>query len=202
MSAILKYLNENQGAVLAVLTALSVLTTLAVVWVMMRANKLTAKSLERALGFERRRSRPYVVFNIVTSGQGYTYASLKNVGLTSAYYIRVSIEPKVIYQENGEDKDLALTSHPLPFLPPGEEVTDLIDDSAVFLERYRKTHSFKGFVEYQDSPESDAVRYKEELLIDLSLKRKRSLLPEQSLAAELKEVNLTLTEISRRLGEQ
>jgi hypothetical protein len=199
---VLKFLNDNQGAVMTFLTALYVITTLGVVWLMMKANKLARKSFEKAIESERRRSRPYVVFNIITSTNHDTYAAIKNYGLNSAFYIKVSIEPKLIYNEGIGDTGVALTSQKIPFLPPGEEITELIDQSATFFERYKGRQSFQGSIEYQDSPESDAVCYKEEFLIDLSFRKKRSLLPEKLLADEVRELNETLTVLSKSLKER
>lgn len=198
---LLKFLNDNQGAVMAILTALYVITTVGMVRLMVGANKLSRNSLEKAIEFERRRSRPYLIFNIITSPDHYTYGVVKNLGITSAFYVKVSITPKLIYTEGGKENELALTSQKIPFLSPGEEISDLIDQSAVFFERYNDTQFLEGFIEYQDSPASDAICYREELRIDLSLRRKRSFLPEKSLADELRSLNETLTDISQHLKD-
>src|SRR2546423_3644195 len=106
---IVNWLNQNQGFVMAILTVVYVVTTIIIALLTLKATRLSRKNLDMALELERNRLRPYVLFNISSSiAQKNTFASIKNLGLTAAYNIRVSIKPKLA--QFGEERASSLTS--------------------------------------------------------------------------------------------
>jgi hypothetical protein len=183
------WLNRNQGAVMTVLTLVYVVATILLVW-------LSRKSLKTSLALEKNRLRPYVLFNISSSiARKTTYASIKNLGLTAAYNIKVSIEPKL---EHLHDTESPLIGRDILFLPPCEEVTDIIDSSPAFHQKYPNP-LFTGAVEYENST---GEKYREAFRIDLTFLKKRLYTRESTVADELKQINETLTVIARHLERQ
>jgi len=128
---IVNWLNKNQGFVMAILTVVYVVTTIIIALLTLKATRLSRKNLDMTLELEKNRLRPYVLFNISSSiAQKNTFASIKNLGLTAAYNIKVSIKPKLA--QFGEERESSLTSRNILFFPPGEEVADVIDSSPAF----------------------------------------------------------------------
>ena len=96
------------------------------------------------------------------------------------------------------DVEAPLTSRDILFLPPGEEVTDVIDSSPAFHEKYPEP-IFEGEVEYEDSK---AEKFKEPFRIDLTFLMKRLYVREASITDELKQVNKTLAVIAKHLEQK
>ena len=91
---IVNWLNQNQGFVMAVLTIVYVITTIVIALLTLKATRLSEKNLDTAIELEKNRLRPYVLFNISTSmANKTTYASIKNLRLTAASNVKVSIKP-------------------------------------------------------------------------------------------------------------
>lgn len=178
---------------MALLTLVYVLATFVIAWLSLRATNLSQKNLDMAIQLEKNRMRPYVLFNISSSTvRKITFSSIKNFGLTAAYNVKVSIEPKLTYDGSMES---ALTAQKILFFPPGEEVTDSIDASPAFHQRYPES-TFVGFVEYEDS---SANKYKDHFHIDLTFLKKRNYIREATVADELKQVNESLARIATHL---
>jgi len=184
---------------MAVLTLVYVVTTIIIALLTLKAPRLSRKNLDMALELEKNRLRPYVLFNISSSiAQRNTFASIKNLGLTAAYNIKVSIKPKLGHLYDGEERESSLTSRNILFLPPGEEVTDVIDSSPEFHQNYPEP-MFEGIVEYEDS---NANKFKEPFRIDLTFLKKRIYVREASVTDELKQVNKNLAVIAKHLEQK
>jgi hypothetical protein len=190
---IVNWLNQNQGLVMTVLTLVYVVATLAIVFLTLKATRLSQKTVDTAIALEKNRLRPYVLFNISSSiANKTTYASIKNLGLTAAYKVRVSIQPKL---EHLHDVESPLTARDILFLPPGEEITDVIDSSPAFHQKYPNP-LFEGTVEYENS---DADKFQEPFRIDLTFLKKRLYVRQSSVVDELNQVNETLAVIAKHL---
>jgi hypothetical protein len=190
------WLNQNQGFVMALLTFVYVAATILIAFLTLKATRLSQKNLDTAIELEKNRLRPYVLFNISSStARRNTFASIKNLGLTAAYNIKVSIRPKL---EHLHDAESPLTSRNILFLPPGEEVIDVIDSSPAFHQRYPEP-IFEGAVEYEDLK---ANKFKEPFRIDLTFLKKRAYILEASVADELKQLNETLAVIAKHLEHE
>lgn len=191
-----KWLNQNQGFVMMILTFVYVAATIFIVGLSIKTSRLAQKNLDVVVQFEKSRLRPYVLFNISSSiVNRYTYASIKNRGLSAAYNIRISIQPPLAHHYDGQSP---LTHRDILFLPPDEEITDAIDSSPAFHEKYPEP-VFAGTVEYADL---EGNKYKEAFRIDLTFLKKRIYVREPSVGNELKHLNETLTAISKSLAQK
>jgi hypothetical protein len=182
-------LNRNQGAVMAVLTFVYVVATIVIVF-------FTRKLVKIALVLEKNRLRPYVLFNISSSTTSKTtFASIRNLGLTAAYNVKVAIQPEL---EHMHDTVSPLTGRDILFLPPGEEITDVIDSSPAFHQKYPNP-LFEGSVKYQNY---DGDKFEESFRIDLTFLKKRVYIRESSIVDELKQINETLAGSARQLERE
>jgi len=193
---LMNWLNQNQGFVMAVLTFVYVVATIIIAVLSIKTTGLAQKNLDTALELEKNRLRPYVIFNLSSSiRKKSTYASIKNYGLTAAYNIKVSIDPALAHHYDGQSP---LTHRDILFLPPSERVTDLIDSSPAFHQRYPQP-LFEGTVQYEDLR---GTKYKEPFRIDLTFLKKRIYRSDTSLVDELKQLNSTLESINRSLRRE
>lgn len=178
-----------------ILTFVYVVATIIIVGLSVKSTRLAQKNLDTALQLEKNRVRPYVIFNISSSmARKYTYASLKNRGLSAAYNIRISIEPPLVHHHDGHSP---LTHRHILFLPPDEEITDVIDMSPAFHETYKEP-LFEGTVEYEDLTGN---KYNEPFRLDLTFLKKRIYIREASIGDELTQMNETLIAISKHLEQ-
>ena len=190
------WLNQNQAVVMASLTFVYVITTIGIAAVSVWSTTLAHRNLKTIKELEENRLRPYVIFNLSSSiRKKSTYASIKNYGLTAAYNIKVSINPALAHHYDGQSP---LTHRDILFLPPNERVTDLIDSSPAFHQKYPQS-IFEGIVQYEDSK---GTKYKEPFRIDLTFLKKRMYVRETSLGDELKELNKTLRSINTSLKKE
>lgn len=192
----IKCLNENQGAVMAALTFVYVATTIVIAFLSLKATKLSQKNIDTLAELEKNRVRPFVVFNISSSiPTRTTCASVKNLGLTAAHNVKITISPKLGCLRNGEEFESALTAHNILFLAAHDEVNDVIDSSPSFYEKYPEPF-FEGCVEYEDA---ESNKYKEQFRLDLTFLMKRIYVGEPSVTNELKEINESLKSIVNKL---
>ena len=190
------WLNQNQAVVMAMLTFVYVVATIVIEGLSIQTTRLAQKNLDMALQLERNRLRPYVVFNISSStARKYTYASIKNRGLSAAYNVKVSIKPALVHHYDGQSP---LTHREILFLPPDEEITDAIDSSPAFHEKYPEP-VFEGDVQYADLAGN---KYAEPFRIDLTFLKKRIYIREASVGDELKQLNETVTLIAKHLEQK
>ncbi len=172
---------------MVVLTFVYVVATIVIVF-------FTRKSVTTTIALEKNRLRPYVIFNISSSTTSHmTFASIRNLGLTAAYDVKVTIQPEL---EGARGQPSSLTAYPILFLPPGDEVTDVIDFSPTFHQKYDNP-LFEGSVEYRNHA---GDRFNEPFRIDLTLLKKRTF-TRDSIGDELKKINETLIAISRQLDD-
>jgi len=107
--------------------------------------------------------------------------------------VKVTIHPEL---EGVRGQPSSLTAYPILFLPPGDEVTDIIDFSPTFHQKYDNP-LFEGGVEYQNHA---GDRFNEPFRIDLTFLKKRTFIRD-SIGDELKKINETLIAISRQLDD-
>jgi hypothetical protein len=84
------WLNQNQGFAIALLTLVYVVTTVIIAIIMARSNYLASKNIRLSIEFEKSRSRPNVIFDIVIENRT-VHAVLKNIGQSPAKHISVSV---------------------------------------------------------------------------------------------------------------
>lgn len=193
---LMNWLNQNQGFVMAMLTFVYVIATIVIAVLSVKSNRLAQQNVETIVELEKNRLRPYVIFNLSSSIRKRSmYASIKNYGLTAAYNVKVSINPALAHHY---DEQSPLTGRDILFLPPNERVTDLIDSSPSFHQKYPEP-IFEGTVQYEDSK---GTKYKEPFRLDLTFLKKRIYVREPSLADQLKELRKTLESIDRSLKKE
>lgn len=97
MNDLIQWFNQNNGFILAFLTLIYVLATLVIVRMMMSANRISVKSIEMIVRLEEERTRPSVFFQLSTQIVDIVnvFASIQNLGLRTAYDIKIDIEPKL-----------------------------------------------------------------------------------------------------------
>lgn len=191
---VLRWLNQNQGFVTSVLTLVYVIATLCIVFVALRANRLSAKQLTQALELERHRSRPYVIFDLEPR-LGIVYVVLRNIGATPAHKVRVSVTPLLETVINGEQVQSALTKGDIGFIAPGRRLEDILDAGAVVLQRYPKP-LFTGSVSYGDG---EGAHYEESFRIDLSLEMDTAAVLIDTQGSDTDRIIRALREIAGRL---
>ncbi len=186
----IKWCNENQGYVTALLTLVLALLTLIYVVTTIVIASLSRKSLKLLVDSEIRRTRPQVIFNVFTENR-IAFASIKNYGLTPATDISVAIKPNLSRAFDEDDDESALTSQTISFLPPNFEVKDSLGGSIAFYQKYQNP-VFSGEVGYKDT---EGNSYKEQFHIDLNPLRKRLYTSETPVSKSLEKISGDVTEL-------
>jgi hypothetical protein len=194
MYDIIQWLNANQGFALALLTFVYVAATIFVALLMSKSNTLARKSIEVAIQLDKSRSRPYVLFDILIDGS-LVYAIVKNIGLTAAKNVLVSIEPALLVTANKEQKQTALINHVIEFIPPQREFKDFLDVSHHFVSSYPDL-SFRGRIEYKDMQEQS---YNEQFTINLNFQKQLSYIEEKDIAQEIEKIGRHVESVSRTM---
>lgn len=184
------WLNENNGFLLVILTAVYVIATIITVRKMAKSNEIAQNSMEIFAEFEKDKSRPTVVFKIEPTKIILLEVNIKNIGVSTAYNIKVKTDPE-IRRFDGDEK-IKFISEGIPSLPPGSEISTIIGS----FEEFTKAVSCKvvtGFIEYE---RLDKKKYKEEFHIDLSLYEGTSKIREKGAHEIAKELEKIKTELS------
>ena len=178
------WLNANSGAVMACLTLVYVTATLVLVL-------LGWRNLRVLVALERRRSRPYVVFDVIME-QRAIKAVVSNVGLTSARDVKITIEPQL--QRLGRPSPL--TSEAIAYLAPGRDVADFIEGAPAFYNEWPNPR-FVGTVAYGDDA---GKRYQETFTIDLGYRRELLSVSTPEIPEELSKIRAALETMASASG--
>ena len=165
----IEWLNANDGAIVALLTAtmafltfVYVIATMIIVW-------LSHKSMKQAILIEKSRVRPYVTFDIVIERKYHSfYAVLKNNGISAACDIEVSMNPPISREIQNEDWGISFVENKIPFLAPDRELKDFIDVTHQFLSGDEE-RKYDVTVSYSDR---EGDHYEEKAIISLEHHRK------------------------------
>ena len=189
MMDLVKWFNENQGFALSVLTFAYVVCTGIIVFVMSKANT-------QAVDLERQRSRPIVIFDIELFPRYLLCATLKNIGLTAAYHVKVECEPALINEFR--DEPSKLTTSEVEFLAPQRRIADVLADVGRHpREGEQPVEIVKGRVCYKDA---EGNSYAEPFSIDLAQERRLVIFSEGQIVNEVRGISITLKNIARKLG--
>lgn len=167
MSDIVTWLNANQGFALSLLTLLYAAATIVIVWVQIRANRLSAKNIETIVALQEERTRPSVLFWLEPRDYGFVFASVKNIGDTTAFDIRIDVEPVPKREDKRDDKEkeeIAFLVEGIASLPPGGELSTLVCRWE-HLRQQNEELFFDGKVRYRSRNDNT---YEEPFKIDLS----------------------------------
>ena len=156
------WLNQNQGAVIAVLTfvyvivtTIYVITSVKIVKKMKKSNDLVRESNElsrqaliQSMQFEKERNRPYVIFDLILRKRAF-YAIVKNIGKQPAYDVKITTEPEIT-RDIKSAAQVSFIEKGISFLAPNREIQDFVDVSPSFLKKHPAT-TFSVDVSYKDS---------------------------------------------------
>lgn len=191
----INWLNSNQGFVMAVLTLVYVGTTAFMAWLMRRTNQLAARNMELVLELERRRSRPYVLFDIVAKDH-IVRAVVRNAGRTVARNVTVTVTPALGRDGGAGERESPLTRQGIAYLAPGREFSDALDSGPSFFGKYAEAR-FDGSVSYQDS---DGLLHTEPFHIDLGFQKDLLFVSEKNVGAEIEKLGKQLDRIASMLS--
>jgi hypothetical protein len=90
-----------------------------------------------------------------------------------------------------------LTAYPILFLPPNDQVEDVLDSSPEFHRKFPNP-VFDGFVSYEDL---DGNHFKEAFSIDLTYLKKRIYVSEGSVVDEFGKLNKSIARIADHFDE-
>jgi hypothetical protein len=187
-------LNENQGAVMAVLTAIYVVATLVLVGLSKRQAQTNQQTLDFLAQVERSRKRPYVIFEIVYTDL-VAYASIRNTGISPALDVRISVTPRLQWDKDSEE--IAFIKTGLAFLAPNREVSEPLGVLENMNEMYPEFR-FAGIIRYRDS---EGKSYEEPFAIDLNYIKTAGVISPKTVADELQGISKSLEQIKEVLSE-
>ena len=157
------WLNANQGATLALLTAVYVVATIYLAWSSRRSNRLHAKNIDMLLELEKRRNRPVVILRFEQLHQHLVSVVLVNIGKSVAFDINVDINPLPRYQDS-EDPAASFLHKETLSLAPGAELRALVG----YVSNIKELHpdlTYRGEVSYQSQ---NGTEHNEPFRIDLN----------------------------------
>ena len=186
------WLDAHQGAVMALLTLVYVLATITLVIVAIRGNRTAQRQLELAVDLERRRSRPYITFDLEPR-KGLMYVTLRNSGITAAFNVKTVVTPKVEQVLRGQRHEVPLTKHIITTIPPGRVLEVLLDSSSSFFAQTPE-RLFSGRIEYHDE---SGHGYEELIKIDLAFWEHVTYTPDPNVAKEVEKVAQAIQALAR-----
>ncbi len=159
----IEWMNANSGFMSALLTAVYVIATIAILFVMITSNFLARKGLEQAIELERSRVRPYL--SITTKiikyrdendkiGLPIAYLLLKNHGESQAYNVRSEINPLLYSKVSIGGKDVKKTPYFVENIISNIAPKQILIDSLGFTQRLFETYEkpiFNIIITYSDS---------------------------------------------------
>lgn len=136
MNDLIIWCNSNAGFLMAVLTAVYVLATVAIVLISMRANRISQANIEALSKLEEERIRPFVEVEMENDIQFITF-KVANNGQTAAYDISFEIDRPLKLLLKGKDaENIGLIEHGIGTLCAKSSKTALIGTFSRFREEY------------------------------------------------------------------
>lgn len=166
----IEYSDKHSGAVMAFLTLVYVLASILMAYAMFRANRLSNDSILESNKLEKERKRPYVIFDIEIHNNVFFYV-VKNIGLTPAKSINISVSPEPIHTTTPFP---AFLKNPISFLAPGRSLESMLDTTASFL-RKNTDMTLDVKLEYED-----VLRNSYSESIPISFREIRNIVPVQN----------------------
>ena len=188
----IEWCNANQGFALVLLTLCYSIATGIIALIYHRSYNLSRDNLNLATELEKRRSRPYISFNIVQK-DFLIEAVLRNDGLTPAKDVTITLDPKLTRSDGSVELETPLTRNKIKQIFPRSEFSDTIDSGPEFFKKY-PTACFKGTISYADL---EGSRYNESLDIDLGFVKDLGYVSEESISSQLGKIAKNIETISR-----
>ncbi|MCD4657026.1 MAG: hypothetical protein K8S87_05730 [Planctomycetes bacterium] len=160
---------ENYDLILIVLTGVYVASTLLLLLISMRSNKLSQKAVEEMRKQQAMDKRPYVSFDAYVD-RGFSCSfKLENYGKTPAFDVQLSFDEPLKVATHGEEKEkvlkLAILKH-IPVLTPNDPFIEYVAFFNTFANAMGFDKNIKGMLKYRGA---DDVQYKQEAEIDMDL---------------------------------
>lgn len=190
------WLNQNSGALTALLTLVYVVATLIILGVMVWGNILTRRGIQTTVDLERERSRPNVhvdIFPIKFS----PHLIVKNVGATPAYDVKFEFDP-VPMSISGvctDKPDPANKWESIPFLSTGIKSLAAGREVKAFLAPFPELKAkheslvFTGAVRYRDH---GGKKYEDPINIDLGFLEGTASIQTKDVGDELEKIHKTI----------
>lgn len=152
----IEWCNANSGFVMTILTLIYVVATIIVVALMLRANRLTARSMQIAVQLDKERSKPVVIMEVVPDIPFFRL-KVRNIGLTAAHRIKFAVTPEPKLCFGGKDqipiekkeRTIQFVSEGIQSLPPQGEVSTTLGTLERIEESLDSLH-FCGKITYTD----------------------------------------------------
>ena len=201
MKVLIDWCNANQGFVMAILTFVYVVATICLVL-------LVRGQLNHAVELEQGRTRPFVIFDLVTEHH-FVFATLTNTGQTPARDVRLSISPQIKAIIGGQNaapseerlKEIAFLERGVAMMPPGRTIKALVGHWSHFRNRYSDLR-FEGSISYNDQV---LISYSEPVVVDLAAEEGLLFLARKDIddvARNVEKISKTLDSIERLLKRQ
>lgn len=198
----IKWLNENQGFVTALLTLVYVVATIFMAAMMVWTNRISRRNIETAIHLETQRIRPVVVFDIVPR-RDCAYVILNNIGATPALDVEVKVTPTpkaTVDAENPINKkefDIGFLTSKTLFLAPKHELSAYL---APFLEFVRNSSpcKFVGSVRYKDL---DGKAYEEVFALNPGAYVGPLSIGEKDIGSALERISNSLSQVEKHLAQ-
>ncbi|MES9666456.1 hypothetical protein [Bacillus nitratireducens] len=158
---LLKWINANQGAVMAILTLIYVGATIFI----LRANSASVKEMKKTREEE---NRPYVVAYLDSKTNGVVNFVLKNIGKTMALDTKVEVSPRIESPEKMPLSDSNLLNKPIPNIPPQYNYKAFLGMSWDIKDKEKDVYPvYKATVTYKGANDEKTI-YVEEYIMDLN----------------------------------
>jgi len=174
LNQIILWTNANNGFLIALLTFVYVVATLAILLAMLKSNRLASKSIQQTAYLENQRLRPYLSFWLepaldVKQKTYHCYAILKNSGRTIARDIEVITKPTLhtekIWDRKKQKYLPVMLRGKIDHLFPNQQMSDHLGFTASIYEATSPA-IFKGSINYKDS---QGTVYNENFVLDLEI---------------------------------
>jgi hypothetical protein len=151
---------------------------------------------------ERGRTRPFVVFDLITE-DGFVHAQIANIGQTTARGIKISVTPQIKGLWGGPNafppekivSDIAFIENGVAMMPPGRKIKGLVAHLRQFAEHYKELR-FEGMICYTDS---QGAPYTDPIVFDLTAEKGLCHIGKKDIndvAKYLEELSKTLADIA------
>ena len=152
--SIIDWMNSNAGFVMSVLTLIYVVTTIFIVYKMMKANKIAMTSIKNEQKRENERKRPRVIFDFVDD-RGTIFVEIGNNGLTPAINVKFEVPDDLVEAGKHGEAEFPFTK-PISYLSPGRKRKALLSSGWEFFSKCIKPE-FVIKISYQDDKGKDYV---------------------------------------------
>lgn len=164
--AMLKFLNDNEGAVQAVSVIFYILTTLVFILATFRSNKLARDSQEEMRKMHQEEMRPRVIFDILVKPGDPVHVHLQNIGRTPARNVKLNLTQDVTFGRDDDKRKLMDLNflQSTESLAPDRNIRSLIAWRPDLFLKENEGKIIKGTISYADL---SGQTYTEDISIDV-----------------------------------